>query len=245
MATQYISADVVVPVLRALRELGADVERFKPTDAGLGSDDADALMEAAAEQLGEAVGLGVAAGIPLGALGPVDYSLSTSSTVREALQRLARYYGVATERVELVVLERPLGGLEFVRHPTVRHSRHWIEFSLALITGRLRACVGARMRLEAVHFLHAAPSSTTEHEAYFEAPVRFGSPADRLLFSSDLLDQPLRTASPTLAKTLESKLDELEENAHGDPVLRRARKLIADSLGRETSASTPWPGAWP
>jgi AraC-like DNA-binding protein len=236
MATQYISADVVMPVLRALRELGASVAKFKPSDAGLDSASADALMDAAAEQLGEAVGLRVAAEIPLGALGPVDYSLSMSSTVREALHRLARYYGVATERVELVVLESPLAGLEFIRRPAARDSRYWIEFSLALIVGRLRAGVGAPMKLEAVHFLHTAPSSIAEHEAYFGAPVTFGCPSDRLLFSRELLDQPLRTASPTLVRTLESKLDELEEKTQGDPVLRRARKAIADSLGREELA---------
>lgn len=236
MAMQYISADVVIPVLRALRDVGADVTRFTRSAAGVGGADADAIMDAAAEQLGEAVGLRVAAEIPLGALGPVDYALSTSATVREGLHRLSRYYGVATERVEVSVLESPVAGLELVRNPAVRHSRHWIEFSLALITGRLRACVGAAMKLDAVHFLHAAPASVREHEAFFGAPVAFGRPSDRLLFAPPLLDQALRTAAPVIVETLETKLDEIEAAAGGDPIVRRARRVIAESLGREPVA---------
>lgn len=236
MTTQYISADVVVPVLRALRDAGADVARFKPSAAGVGGADADALMDAAAEQLGGTVGLRVAAEIPLGALGPVDYALSTSATVREGLHRLSRYYGVATERVEVVVLESPAAGLELIRNPAVRHSRHWIEFSLALITGRLRACVGSAMKLDGVEFAHGAPSSPRAHEAFFGAPVVFGASSDRLLFSPALLDHSLRTAAPVLVETLETKLDEIESAARGDPIVRRARQAIADALGRETIA---------
>ena len=234
MATQYISSDVVVPVLRALRDLGADVTRFKPAAAGFRSSDADALMDAAAEQLGDAVGLRVAAEIPLGALGPVDYALTTSATVREGLHRLSRYYGVATERVELTVLELPTSaGLELARNPAVTHSRHWIEFSLALITQRLRASVGGAMRLDEVWFLHPAPSpaSRSEHERFFGTSVRFGCPSDRLLFAPALLDMSLRTSAPLLAETLRTKLEEIDVKEQGDPILRRARKVIADALG--------------
>jgi AraC-like DNA-binding protein len=233
MATQYISSDVVVPVLRALRELGADVTRFRPSAAGVGGSDADALMDAAAEQLGDEVGLRAAAEIPLGALGPVDYALTTSATVREGLHRLSRYYGVATERVELTVLESPSAGLELTRNSAAIHSRYWIEFSLALITERLRAAVGSSMKLEEVCFLHSAPSSASRlaHERFFGAPVRFGCTSDRLLFSPALLDVSLRTAAPLLAETLKTKLEEIEAKDQGDPIARRARKVIAELLG--------------
>jgi AraC-like DNA-binding protein len=189
-------------------------------------------MDAAAEQLGEAVGLRVAAEIPLGALGPVDYALTTSATLREGLHRLSRYYGVATERVELTVLEQPRAGLELTRNRAVTHSRHWIEFSLALITQRLRAAVGAAMALDEVWFLHPAPGAgaRAEHEKFFAASVRFGCASDRLLFSPALLDVSLRTAAPLLATTLQTKLEEIDKD-QGDPVLRRARKVIAESLG--------------
>ncbi len=137
MATQYISADVVVPVLRALRELGADVSKFRPTTTGLGGSEVDELMDEAAEQLGPAVGLRVAAEIPLGALGPVDSALSTSSSVREGLHRLSRYYGVATGRVELTVFESPNTGLELKRNPAVRHN----AASLEAEKGQLAVCM--------------------------------------------------------------------------------------------------------
>lgn len=112
-------------------------------------------------------------------------------------------------------------------------SRHWIEFSLALITQRLRASVGVAMRLDEVWFLHPAPSpaSRSEHERFFGTSVRFGCPSDRLLFSPALLDMSLRTSAPLLAETLRTKLEEIDVKEQGDPILRRARKVIADALG--------------
>lgn len=233
MAAQFVSSDVVVPVLRVLRDLGVQLGSFKASSSGVASDDANAIMQTAAAQLGDAVGVRVAAEMPLGALGPVDYALSTSPSVREGLHRLSRYYGVATERIELSVVESPLAGFELTRNPDVTHSRYWIEFSVALITQRLRAGVGAAMSIDEVCFAHAPPSSKVEHEHFFRAPVRFGCPLDRLLFQPDLLDVLLRTASPFLAEKLQTKLDELEAKEKGDPILRRTRTMIAESLGIE------------
>lgn len=89
------------------------------------------------------------------------------------------------------------------------------------------------MKLDAVSFRHAAPASSSAHVAFFRAPVTFGAPADRLLFPVRVLDLPLRTSAPELAQMLESRLDVIDERANGDPIVRRARKLVLDALGRD------------
>jgi AraC-like DNA-binding protein len=230
MTRLFISADVVRPVHRLLEDLGADLPPLSATDAGIEIGAADAMMIAAAAQLGEAIGVEVAAQVPLGALGPVDYALSTSATVRDGLTRLSRFYGIATERLDLSVIDDPVAGFELTRRAGVPQCRYWIEFSLALILQRLRAGVGAAFTVDEVTFIHERPSSQSKHEEFFGAPVRFGAASDRLAVARDLLDAPLRTSQPFLAQALQRKLDEIESAVGGDPILRRVCKAVSESL---------------
>lgn len=231
MAKLHISLDVVQPVERILAELGADLPDLVGSELGVDIAAADAMMEAAARQLGDQVGIDVAAQVPLGALGPVDYALSTSATLRDGLTSLARFYGVATERITLRVLDEPVAGFELERRAGASHSRYWIEFSLALIVQRLRAGVGSAMRVAEVTFQHDAPASLARHEAFFEAPVKFSAPTDRVALPRPTFALPLRTSQPFLAQTLQKKLDEIETAISGDVTLRRVCKVLSDSLG--------------
>lgn len=234
MSRHLISSHVVLPVVRALRELGAHIPDLPSVGTDFDGAAADAMMDEAARQLGDAVGVESAARLPPGALGPVDYALSTSATVREGLRQLSRYYGVATERVELVVLDDAIAGFELVRRAGVAHSRHWIEFSVATIVLRLRAGVGERMAVEHVQFAHAAPSSSATHERIFDGPVVFDAPVDRAVLPRPILDQVLITSAPLLAEVLARRLDEMEMSRRDDPVIRRLRKEISRQLGDPT-----------
>lgn len=226
-----LSRDVVVPVARALRELGADVPEFQTPALGIDVEVADRMMDRAATELGDDVGPRAAQLIPLGALGPVDYALSTSATVGDGLDRLSRYYGVATDRIELAVLRGDVEGIELGRQPSMPHSRHWIEFSLALILGRVRAAAGTDVRVEAVCFVHDAPRGKTAHDSIFGTQVVFGAASDRLVFPRGAFALSFQTSSPLLGGVLERKLDEIESASKGDVLLRRVRETIAGMIG--------------
>ncbi|MEO7111394.1 MAG: AraC family transcriptional regulator ligand-binding domain-containing protein [Polyangiaceae bacterium] len=213
-----------------LAEIGAVLPELDCSRSGVVISAADAMMEAAAKQLGDAVGVEVAAKIPLGALGPVDYVLSTSATVREGLTRLSRFYGIATERVGLVVTEEPIAGFELRRRSDAVQSRYWIEFSLALILGRLREGVGSQMTVDEVTFAHDSVGSSVVYERFFGAPVKFGAAKDLLAIPRALLDAPLRTGAPLLAQMLNGKLSEIETSTVGDTLLRRVCNVVSDSL---------------
>jgi AraC-like DNA-binding protein len=234
-----ISPDVVAPVVRALEELGFDRqaleqasidENTKPFVAG-GA--ADALLDAAAAQLGDmALGLNVARRLPIGALGMLDYALCTSASLRESMERVARFYGVVTQRVKLTLeVAPPLATLVFERRPDVTHSRHWVEFSFGIFAERIRQTLGRDVTFAEVALRHAAPPSQALHDEFFGTRVTFSAPADRLSFASKLLDSPLVTAAASLAALLDQKLTELEPRmATPDALLTRVRHALVELL---------------
>ena len=89
------------------------------------------------------------------------------------------------------------------------------------------------MVFEAVWFAHPSPTSSADHVRFFGAPVTFDAPSDRLLFAPTLLDAPLFTAAPVIAQTLARRLQEIERADEGDPLVRRLRKMVSESLGTE------------
>ena len=120
----------------------------------------------------EALGLHLAQQLPIGALGPLDYALITSASVRMAMTRVARYYGVVTQRVRLTVEEDgEHARLVFTRKPGLVLSRHWLEFSFAVIANRLMTTVGGLAFLEVAH-THPPPQQSQAHAPYSGVTVR-------------------------------------------------------------------------
>jgi AraC-like DNA-binding protein len=232
-----IASAIVVPVLRALEELGLRLESSVPTlldeihNPFVGGSAVDEALNLAAEQLDDAaLGITLAGRIPIGALGLLDYGLCTSASLGDAMRTVARHYGVATQRVRLTLLESAdRAALAFDRDPTITHSRHWMEFSFAIIAERMRATLGQPVAFDEVAFAHEAPNGPERHEAFFGARVQFSQPQDRLGFAAELLDLPLRTASSSLAGLLADRFREIEPAAD-DPFLARAQRAVVDLL---------------
>lgn len=217
-AQRGISAEVVGPVCAVLESRGFDVARFRArSETYVPGALADAMLDAAARALGdEALGITLAANLPIVSLGPLDYAMCASSTLREALRRVSRHYAVATQRVKLTLVETPpLAALELERIGE-GHSRHWIEFSLAIFAQRIRRALGGDTSFVEVTFTHDAPTDDGKHTDFFGAPVRFAAPRDRLVFAATLLPSPLLTASSVLCDILEAKLREATRGSEAD-----------------------------
>jgi AraC-like DNA-binding protein len=228
-----ISTAVVEPVARVLGELGY-VASGLPVEHGIVTGDiADAIFEDAAKKLGDhALGLTVAQRIPIGGLGDLDYALCTSTTLREGLARLVRFYGLATQRVMVTMNEGPpFVELVFARTPPLTHSRHWVEFATAIIAVRSRETLGIAMPFENISFVHDPPPDRKTHEAFFGRPVDFSASDDRLSFSTDFLDRPLLTTSAALAGVLDIKMKQLEPSMVArPPFLALARNAVVELL---------------
>jgi AraC-like DNA-binding protein len=230
-----ISSETVLPVFTALRELGFDAasaigELSSPFFSG---SVADAMLELAADRLGEpALGLALAKRIPIGALGTLDYAFVSSATLRAALDRAARYYGLTTQRLSLENrVEPPYAHAVLVRNPDAKHSRHAVEFALGLMAERIRQVVGRRIAFHEVAFAHDPPADSSGHQDFFGMPVLFSQELDRLVFAQALLDSPLRTAQASLSALLEERMSELEPPfPEGDAFLQRVHRAVFDAL---------------
>lgn len=231
-----LSAGIVGIVSRALRELGYAAPPV--TGDVVPSSVANALFDDAAAALrSEKVGIEVAQRVPIGGLGMIDYSLCASSTLGEGLARTARYYGVATQRVKLSLVEEgPRATLLFERRKGLTFSPQWIEWSFAMFAERIRQTLGVPVSFREVSFTHAAPASVEGHAAYFDGPVAFGAARDALGFDAKLLGLPLKTASDALAEVLDLKMKSLEPEPEPDALVQRARVAVLALLQRQDTA---------
>lgn len=233
MPAPGIAEDIVRAVHRALVVAGfrADPQLGEdPIVPGPTAD--DMLVRASAQLRDDAIALAVATKIPIGSLGILDYAMCTSATMRDALSRVAKYYGVATQRVR-VELATDVTNARLVFHRTGAHdaNRHWSEFGTAIIATRIRQTLGAEVAFTHVAFAHAAPRDRRRHDAFFATPVVFDAENDELAFRSALLDRPLVTAQHAMAELLEQKMRELEPaTSAGDPLVDRAYRALAGML---------------
>lgn len=233
-----IASSVVGSVVTVLGGMGIDV-------ASLGGGP-DEVFERAAERIGEPLlGVKVAEGMPVGAFGLVEYGLLASSTVREALGRLIRYYPAMTERVrlELGVLEgKP--ALFFIRRAGITHSRHWIELSMRSILDRFQNAVGGADLLEQVRFSHAIPEGkglSARYAGSFGAPVVFDCPEDAMVLRSDALAKPLWTSAKSVAAAIDTELGSVAERTDGwsDPLRMRVRVAVLEALSEGKAVTLP------
>jgi len=230
-----IASEIVGPVLRALvHDLGVPMPAAPPDGAShVPGDAADALIDGAAKAAkAPHLALDLAARIPIGGLGVLDYALCTSTTLRDALRRTARYYGVVTDRVKLLMVEDATRAtLTFARDTTRTYSRHWAEFGVAMVAIRVKQTLGRHVAFEEVTFMHTAPNDLAPYTAFFGRDVTFGSDADRLVLGRELLSQPLVTAAASLAEVLEEKMRAMTPPADApDPFLDRVQVAVGDLL---------------
>jgi AraC-like DNA-binding protein len=225
-----VSAAVITIVSKTLEELGAPPRGLEQRAVGyVDGRAADAMLDDAAAALADpAVGIAIARRISPGALGLLDYALFTGERWGDAIRRVAQFYGVVTERVTMSIEDDgETASVTLTRHPLHVQNRHWVELSFGVITERARLAIGSDFRLRGVELQHPAPERDAGHERYFGAPVRFGAPKDRLVFSSSLLAAPLRTGAAVLADALEHRLAELVP-----PVLDPAMVGAREAIGR-------------
>jgi AraC-like DNA-binding protein len=222
-----IAPGVVAAVTGVLRDLGVTAPL----------DDPDAMFDIAADALGEPMlGVVVAARVPVGAYGLLEYGMRASATVGEALERLAKHYAAVSERVraELSTVDG-FPAFVYVRRTGVRHSRHWIEMPAAVVAGRLREGVGNAPLLHEVRFTHAGPPGDRERERYreaFGARVVFEASTDALLFEHGATERTMWTGAEAIATSVDAALASYRSEAGSftDPLRTRLRTSILRAL---------------
>lgn len=150
-----------------------------------------------------------------------------------SVSRVARYARLWTSVVEYEL--RPAdGAMLFILHragPRRLGLRLSNEATLASAVSISRQVSSGPFAPLEVHFKHPPPRTLDHHEAYFGAPVHFGSDLDALLIGHDALARPNLLGDEGITQFLVSHLDaELRQLGDDRSIEARTRDTIARSL---------------
>jgi AraC-like DNA-binding protein len=220
---------------RLLKTVGLDRETIAHSDIRVPFVDMMMMSEHASRMTRDsAFGLHVGERTPESEYGLMGDLLVTSSTLREALECLARYLPVWTNVGAFSLeIEEPVAHFQWEYAPTsLPDARHDCEMSMATVMRLNRLTSQERWWPKEVWFQHAKPKDTSEHARIFRAPVRFGMPANALILDRRALDLLLGTARPVTHRLLTKAAQQLlAEAGCGLSVSQSAASFIRQNLG--------------
>lgn len=183
------------------------------------------------------IGLHAAEAHRPGALHILGYVAQNCRSANEVVEKLGRYAVLINDGLR-VSLSRE-GAFTQCRFEAVpgldnyllRTPRHAMETTAAGLVGTLAALTHGAVRPCEVSFCHAAPARVTEHARLFGVAPRFRQPGDRVVFRTQDLEHPIRSANPSLLALFEKHAEEIVARleAHG-PVSRRLLEVLAKRI---------------
>lgn len=232
-------------IARALESEGVDA-RAALGAAGLvppDNPDADArcpvaamtrVWQAAAESSGDpAIGLRVAAHVQPASMHALGLTLLVSGTLDEMIRRMERYSRIVTEALVIRIRrqsDRVTVSYDAALHDVpLAHEAFDAFLGLSVKLGRMLG--GPNVHPLKVELMRPQPRDVGPYLEWFRAPVAFGADGNRLHYNPTVLDRPLPTAHPGLARANEQLLVDYLSHLDRRRVSQRVRSEIIDRLG--------------
>ena len=161
----------------------------------------------------------------------LGYAWLASHSLREAFERVDRYYRVLTD-------ERPMRLDETEEELTLTlifsHKRRDIpERSDAILAGVMKACRVTYIEdltPESVAFTHPKPSCSARFFEYFRCPVVFEAPTNSLTLSIAAVDKRLPGSHPQLAELTDQVMIEYLAKLDQNHMPQKVKAIIIDQL---------------
>jgi len=178
-----------------------------------------------------ALGLKIGRSIKIRELGLVGYSMLNSSTLGDALHRIARYLHIITEALESrLVSDHDGARLITVGDARLHALRHPVDCRLAILLNVTREITGAHIVPLEVEFPYNRPIHIADYRATFgRAALAFDRPRESIKFRARDVARPVIAPDVTLA----AYLDQLAEQ-----VLRSLGERRGTSV--EATARAVW-----
>ncbi len=136
-------------------------------------------------------------------LGFLYYVSASSDILSDALQKVARYSGIANEGVSLKYLGGRTIGIRFDYVGVSRHlDRHQIEFFAVMLVRLCRQLTGTRLVPVRVRLMHRRNDRHSELIEFFGGKVEFGASIDEVAFAHAVKDMAIVSADHHLNKLL-------------------------------------------
>ena len=164
-------------------------------------------------------------------LGALSYAWLASSTLRAALNRVARYFRMIDDTKSVVLKETSAG---FVYMPMTEAGIDTIsaedDLHLAVLINSCRFNYGEKLNPVSVAFKHAQPDCAGEYFNHFRCPVEFGAEESSLTLPLEVIDKPLPGTNPTLARLCDKVMIQYLETLDHDRFSLRVKAMIIDHL---------------
>jgi AraC-like DNA-binding protein len=235
-------------VLAHVRARGGDVEalrrRFRLAE---GSDVAvlsvarfrELIAAAAVAANDPFLGVHLAASLPRGPLGLLEFASTSAPTLGEGLRRIGRYTALVNEAVEITLGEacgEARLELRIAGEPECL-GRHTNEFFVAFVLIQARRATGDVCVPARVWFAHPCPDDVAELlDCLGTTRVEFGCEQNGIALPRALLDLPLATSDPPLLHWLD---DQAEAALHERPSTGDFLGRLRASVRAHLAAGTP------
>jgi len=177
------------------------------------------------------VALDIAAAMPSGAFGIVEYVCRSAPTLGGALQRWVRYLNLLDDAVKVglaVEGERAYLRVELESEAPAPGAH---ELCFALVAKYARELSAVPFRLTGVELVHRAPPDVARYRTWFDAPVTFGAATNQLIFPAAALEASLVSSDPALLAILTRAADELHARAPEEPtVSAQVARVLREAL---------------
>lgn len=218
------------------RAAGLDLSTFEDNDNQIPFEQLLKLHECAAQLTGDDdFGLHVGERTDAKTYGVLGYVTINSRSYGEALNRLLRFQQIRTNAVsfsiEILGTDAHIAYHYLMPGVSAENRRQESEEMMSTMLQVARKITGVQWTPREVHFEHAPPEKTSEHERIFGAPVRFNKLLTKFIIDKSVLELPLVEADLTLGFLLERQAEDLLAKSTSDGAfVNRIRRLIREGL---------------
>ena len=163
----------------------------------------------------------------------LGYAWLASRSLKEALQRLIRYFRVvSTDPEELSLIEHPDAYQFLIDNGSVvyRSLDEEYDFFLAILLDACRLSLGEAFRARRVRMQRARPSCGDRYEAFFGGAVEFEAPEYSLFFDKPALERLLPTGNAEVARANDQVILAYLAQLRRDDLVMRVKVALIERL---------------
>jgi AraC-like DNA-binding protein len=160
--------------------------------------------------------------------GALGYAWLASTTLRKALERLARYTHILSEKADIMLEERQ-DGLNLILSDSIELPA-FMDSGMASIIAGCRLNCGEDFCPLSVNLIHEKPNCSARYFQLFRAPVYFEAENDSMLFSYKDLDLRLPSGNPHLASISDQLMIEYMANLDRKNIIHRVKYAIIEHI---------------
>jgi len=214
-------------------QAGLDPAPAQPLDVRYPVSKLQVVWRLAVQHTGDpCFGLSLAEEVQPQALHGLGFAWLTSETLLDGVKRLVRY-----QRVISTISDYRLRSLDGLVELSVHLARPGVEIhpvsvdaAMAVIVRMCRLALQVPFRPARVTLQREQPDCGERFAAFFQCPVHFSAPVNAVYFDAGLLEQPLPSANPELARANDRVVMDYLNRFDRESLSMQVRALLIDLL---------------